>query len=119
LESIMRRFAWIVTLPLIAIVALFAVDNRQSVELELWPLPWGVPAVPLFLLTLLLVLFGFVLGVLVMWFTGAKQRRQIRNVKRDLDDARMELHTLRRQPPVARSAGTALATTQTRLPPAA
>lgn len=113
----MRRFAWIVTLPLIAVVALFAVDNRQAVELELWPLPWALPAVPLFLLTLLLILFGFVMGVLVMWFTGAKHRRQLRNVKRDLDDARMELHTLRRQPP--RAAGTAIATTRTRLPPAA
>ncbi len=115
----MRRFAWIVTLPIIAIVALFAVDNRQAIELDLWPLPWALPPVPLFLLTLLLVLFGFALGVLVMWFTGAKQRRQLRQAKRDLDEARMELHTLRRQPPQARATGTALATTQTRLPPAA
>jgi uncharacterized integral membrane protein len=116
----MRRFAWIVTLPIIAIVALFAVDNRQAIELNLWPLPWALPPVPLFLLTLLLILFGFVFGVLVMWFTGARQRRQLRQAKRDLDEARMELHTLRRQaPPRTTGTGTALATTQTRLPPAA
>lgn len=113
----MRRFAWIVTLPLIAIVALFAVDNRQAIELDLWPLPWALPPVPLFLLTLLLMLFGFVLGVLVMWFTGAKHRRHLRQTRRELDEARMELHTSRRQGPQPR--GTALATTQTRLPPAA
>jgi uncharacterized integral membrane protein len=113
----MRRFAWIVTLPLIAIVALFAVDNRQAIELDLWPLPWALPPVPLFLLTLLLVLFGFLLGVLVMWFTGAKHRRNSRQTRRELDEAKMELHTLRRQPAPPR--GTALATTQTRLPPAA
>jgi uncharacterized membrane-anchored protein YhcB (DUF1043 family) len=75
--------------------------------------------VPLFLLTLLLILFGFVLGVLVMWFTGNRQRRQLRQARRDLDEARMELHSLRRQAPQARGTGTALATTQTRLPPAA
>jgi uncharacterized integral membrane protein len=115
----MRRFAWIVTLPIIAIVALFAVDNRQAIELNLWPLPWALPPVPLFLLTLLLILFGFVLGVLVMWFTGNRQRRQLRQARRDLDEARMELHSLRRQAPQARGTGTALATTQTRLPPAA
>jgi len=115
----MRRFAWIVTLPVIAIVALFAIDNRQPVALELWPLPWALPPIPLFMLTLLLILFGFVFGVLVMWFTGAKQRRQLRQAKRDLDEAKMELHSLRRQPPQARSTGTVLATTQTRLPPAA
>jgi lipopolysaccharide assembly protein A len=115
----MRRFAWIVTLPVIAVVALFAIDNRQPVTLELWPLPWVLPPVPLFLLTLLLILFGFLFGVLVMWLTGGRQRRQLRVLKRDLDEAKIELHTLRRQPPLARSTGTALATTQQRLPPAA
>jgi uncharacterized membrane-anchored protein YhcB (DUF1043 family) len=91
--------------------------NRQDVALNLWPLPWDF-AVPLFLLTLLLILFGFCFGVLVMWFSGAKQRRQLRHVKRDLDEAKTELHTLRRNPPQARATGTALATTQTRLPAA-
>jgi uncharacterized membrane-anchored protein YhcB (DUF1043 family) len=81
-------------------------------------LPWGFAA-PVFLLTLLLILFGFCFGALVMWLTGARQRRQLRRVKRELDDARIELHSLRRQAPQSRSAGTALATTQTRLPPAA
>ncbi|WP_395021447.1 lipopolysaccharide assembly LapA domain-containing protein [Dongia sp.] len=113
----MRRFAWIVTLPIIAIVTAFAVMNRQEVALNLWPLPWDF-AVPVFLLTLLLILFGFCFGVLVMWFTGARQRRQLRAVKRDLDEAKMELHTLRRAPPPQRATGTALATTQTRLPAA-
>jgi uncharacterized integral membrane protein len=112
----MRRFAWIVTLPIIAIVTVFAVMNRQDVAINLWPLPWEF-ATPVFLLTLLLILFGFVFGALIMWFTGAKQRRQLRRVRRALDEAKMELHTLRRQPP--RSTGTALAPAQTRLPPAA
>jgi uncharacterized integral membrane protein len=112
----MRRFAWIVTLPIIAIVTIFAVMNRQEVALNLWPLPWDF-VVPVFLLTLLLILFGFCFGVLVMYLSGARQRRQLRAAKRDLDEAKMELHTLRRAPPPQqRATGTALATTQTRLP---
>ncbi|HVO03964.1 MAG TPA: lipopolysaccharide assembly protein LapA domain-containing protein [Candidatus Cybelea sp.] len=115
----MRRFfGWIVTLAIIAIVTLFAVNNRAPVGVELWPLPWA-PNIPLFLLTLLLILFGFLFGVVVMWFTGAKRRRQLRAAKRELEDARIELHTLRRRPPEVRATGTAVATTQTRLPPAA
>lgn len=114
----MRRFAWIVTLPIIAIITVFAVMNRQDVALNLWPLPWEF-ATPLFLLTLGLILFGFLFGVLVMWFTAGRQRRQLRQARRDLDEAKIELHTLRRQPPQSRSTGTALAMTQTRLPPAA
>jgi len=106
-----------VALPILGIGPVFAVMNRQDVTLDLWPLPWEF-ATPVFLLTLLLILFGFVFGVLVMWFSGAKQRRQLRLARRDLDAAKMELHTLRRAPPQARSTGTALATTQTRLPAA-
>jgi uncharacterized integral membrane protein len=114
----MHRFAWIVTLPIIAVVTVFAVMNRQDVALNLWPLPWEF-AMPVFLLTLLLILFGFCFGVLVMWFSGAKQRRQLRRTRRELDEAKLELHTLRRnpaQPP--RSTGTQLATTRTQLPAA-
>jgi uncharacterized integral membrane protein len=114
----MRRFAWIVTLPIIAIVTVFAVMNRQDVTLNLWPLPWDF-AVPVFLLALLLILFGFCFGVLVTWISGARQRRQLRAAKRDLDQAKMELHSLRRAPPPQhRATGTALATAQTRLPAA-
>jgi uncharacterized integral membrane protein len=113
----MRRFAWIVTLPIIAIITVFAVMNRQDVALNLWPLPWDF-AMPVFLLTLLLILFGFVFGVLVMWFSGAKLRRQHRQTRRELDAAKMELHTLRRQPPQPRGTGTELAAAQSRLPAA-
>jgi uncharacterized integral membrane protein len=114
----MRRFAWIVTLPVSVIVIVFAVMNRQPVELDVWPLPWNVSA-PLFLLTLGLVLFGFLLGVVVMWFTGGKQRRRLRALKRELDDARIDLHEMRQTPrPGAGSSGTAVAVRQNRLPAA-
>jgi len=114
----MRRFTWIVTLPIAALVVLFAVDNRQTVALELWPLPWALPPVPLFLLTLLMVLFGFVFGVAVMWVSGAKQRRQLRNLRRDLDVARSDLHAARHQATAQSATGTALAPTRGRLPAA-
>jgi hypothetical protein len=65
-----------------------------------------------------LILFGFCFGVLVMWFSGTRHRRRLRAAKRDLDEAKMELHTLRRAPPQAPSTGTAIATTRTRLPAA-
>jgi len=116
----MRRFAWIVTLPIIAIIAVFAVDNRQGVDLELWPLPWALPPVPLFLLVLCAILFGFLIGVAAMWFSGARQRRRLREAKRDLDTARSDLHVTRQQAAAERrSAGSALVVAQNRLPPAA
>src|SRR3569623_600395 len=76
LELPMRRFAWIVTLPIIAIVTIFAVMNRQDMALNLWPLPWDF-SLPVFLFTLLLILFGFCFGVLVMRQRGTTHRRAL------------------------------------------
>jgi uncharacterized integral membrane protein len=115
----MRRFGWIVTIPLTVIVLVFAIDNRQPVDLELWPLPWAVPPVPLFALTLVLILLGFAIGIAAMWFSGAKQRRQNRQLKRDLDAAKSEIYTLRNRAHDPRPQGTSVTVTQTRLPPAA
>jgi uncharacterized integral membrane protein len=114
----MRRFGWIVSIPVIVIVALFAVDNRQGVAIELWPLPWAFPAIPVFVLTLGAVLFGFLFGCLVMWWTGGKHRRRLREARRDLDAARSELHVVKQQRPAA-PVGTAVTISQNRLPPAA
>jgi uncharacterized integral membrane protein len=113
----MRRLGWIVSIPVIIIVALFAVNNRQTVDIELWPLPWAVPPVPVFVLTLGAVLFGFLFGCLVMWLTGGKHRRRMREARRDLDAARSELHVARQRP--AAPVGTAVAVSRNRLPPAA
>ena len=114
----MRRFGWIVSIPVIIIVAVFAVDNRQDVTLEFWPLPWALPwPVPVYLLTLGAVVFGFLFGCLVMWLTGARHRRRLREARRDLDAARSELHVVKQRP--AAPTGTAVTLSQNRLPPAA
>ena len=112
----MRRLGWIVSIPVIIVVALFAVNNRQSVDLELWPLPWALPPIPLFVLTLGAILFGFLFGCLVMWLTGAKHRRRLRDARRDLDAVRSELHVVKQRP--APPTGTAVTISQNRLPAA-
>ena len=112
----MRRLGWIVSIPVIIVVALFAVNNRQSVDLELWPLPWALPPIPLFVLTLGAILFGFLFGCLVMWLTGAKHRRRLRDARRDLDAVRSELHVVKQRPTAP--TGTAVTISQNRLPAA-
>ena len=114
----MRRFGWIISIPIIAIIVIFAVMNRQDAALNLWPLPWAVQ-VPLFLLTLGAVLFGFLFGVLVMWISAARQRRRLRETKRHLDAAHSELQMARRETAAARNPGTSVAVSRNRLPPAA
>ena len=42
----MRLVHWLVTLPLAAILAAFAVESWEDVTLGLWPLEAGGPGVP-------------------------------------------------------------------------
>ncbi len=73
----MRTFRWV----LIGLVALalvvFAVDNRQTVTVSLWPLPIEA-SMGLYLVLLLTLLAGFLLGELAAWMNGHHWRRKAR-----------------------------------------
>ncbi len=36
----MRRFSYILTVPLAVILVVFAIDNRDTLQVSFWPLPW-------------------------------------------------------------------------------
>jgi uncharacterized integral membrane protein len=105
----MRRFTWIISLPITIVIVLFAVMNRELVTLNLWPLPWDLAA-PLYLLTLGCILFGFLVGLLVMWLSHGSSRRRARELARRVDAQANELNALRRNAPAG--TGTALAITK-------
>jgi uncharacterized integral membrane protein len=73
-----RYIAWIVTIPFALLLLSFAISNRELVTLGLWPLPFRIDA-PLYLVALLPLLLGVVIGGLVLWFgrlaTGLRMRR--------------------------------------------
>src|SRR5262249_51442902 len=70
--------AWIVTVPFALLLLSFAISNREAVTLGLWPLPFRIDA-PLYLVALLPLLLGVLIGGLVLWFarfaTGLRMRR--------------------------------------------
>lgn len=73
----MRRFAWIVTLPVTLVIVVFAVANRQTVTIDLWPLEMSY-SLPLFALVLICLLVGFLCGVVIMWLSAGKTRSRAR-----------------------------------------
>lgn len=78
----LRRLSWILTLPLALLVVSFAVSNRDSVALGLWPLPF-MAELPVFALVLGTFVLGFVAGGLVAWagqhgHRAAERRHQSR-----------------------------------------
>jgi uncharacterized integral membrane protein len=78
----MKRLSLIVTLPLILILAVFAVANRQEVELNLWP--FATVTTWLFMVALGMLVVGMLVGALWMWMPllhwrlrGRSQERRI------------------------------------------
>lgn len=73
----MRRLSWIVTIPITLLVVSFALSNRETAELGLWPFDVTV-STPLFVAVLLPFLLGMALGGFVSWALSVPARRQAR-----------------------------------------
>lgn len=78
---IMRFGAKFIGLPVAVAVVLFAVSNRHFVDISLWPFSGSV-ATPVYLVTLLALLIGFIAGALAMWLSAGRLRRRARRAER-------------------------------------
>ena len=92
----MRAVSWTVMLVAALLLIPFAVSNRATVSLGLWPLPFSVD-LPLYLLALLLLLAGFVLGAAAAWIGGRRVRRELRRRRRRVEALERELKAARSQ----------------------
>ena len=91
------RFLWWAALAVIALVLiLFAVSNRESVSVGLWPLPDHVD-LPLYLLVLGTLIVGFFLGEVVAWVSGWRWRREARRSRERIAMLERELEAERAQ----------------------
>ena len=77
----MRAVYWAVIVIVAALLIPFAVSNRATVSLGLWPLPFLID-LPLYVLVLLLLLAGFVGGAATAWMAGRRARRELRRWRR-------------------------------------
>jgi uncharacterized integral membrane protein len=76
------RFAsWIVAIAVAIGFAVFAVANREWVEVSLAPLPISF-GLPLFAIIIAVLFLGALIGGATVWLSGAKQRRLARRTRR-------------------------------------
>lgn len=73
----MRLLFWVIVILVAVAAALFAVSNREAVELAFWPLPFALD-LPLYLAVLLALLTGLLFGGLLAWIAGRHWRREVR-----------------------------------------
>ncbi len=93
----------IVLVPLAAIATLFAVINRDSVQLTFDPLDWTglgqAVSVPLFVVIFAALATGVILGGSAVWLTQGRHRKAARVHAREAARHREELERLRSDTP--------------------
>ena len=73
---------------------LFAVSNRQMVDLTVWPFPFTLPA-PIYAVALTAVAIGVVWGGAIGWWGAVRARRRARLEARRAADLEKDLHELK------------------------
>ena len=86
----MRIVRWSVTIAVAVLLVIFAVSNRQSVEVTFWPFPVTI-ASPLSFVVLGAVLLAFLIGQFVAWLAAQRWRREARAKQRRIEALEREL----------------------------
>jgi uncharacterized integral membrane protein len=81
---------WWLTLIAAAVLVPFAIANRATVPLGLWPFPFMLET-PVYLLVLLTLFAGFVIGAACVWIAGHGLRRELRRRRRRVGALEREL----------------------------
>jgi uncharacterized integral membrane protein len=104
MRSVLKFLQWFVFLVVALVVVVFVVQNRQEVEVSLWPLPFVKPA-PLFGVIIACVLVGFLLGAFSAWLSGGTARRKARELARLNAEKAQQINQLSQQLAAQRQAG--------------
>lgn len=86
----MRAVYWIFVAVGAAVLAVFAVSNRENIALAYWPLPF-LFELPLYLLVLAALVLGFICGEATTWLAGRRWRREVRRCGRRIAALEREL----------------------------
>jgi len=91
----------LIVIPAALLIVLFAVANRGPVMVSLDPFAGDPPmfgmSVPLFLLVLMVLILGVIVGGISAWMRQSRWRHRARRLSAELKAARAENEALRRQ----------------------
>lgn len=90
--------AALILVPLAIVIVAFAVANRQGVTVSFDPFGGSAPAasltLPLFVLVIVLLIIGVVIGGTAAWLRHGRWRRAARRLERDVKELNARLHAL-------------------------
>ncbi len=113
----------LILVPVAVFLILFAVANRQWTGVSLDPFSSEPPVLavhlPLFLVILLALMLGVIVGGIAAWLGQRKPRRAARRLEVELREARAETEAWKRRAEAEQAAATPLTPLTYRPPPAA
>ena len=96
MHAVLRFVRWVLFLLVAFIVVTFMVQNRDMVEVSLWPLPFVKPA-PLWAVIVGFLLLGFLLGAISAWLSGGGARKRARELARANAEKAQQISQLNQQ----------------------
>ena len=85
---------YVIALPVLLLLVLFALSNTQPVRLGLWPTWYGLEA-PLSAAMLIGMGVAFLLGAILVWFSELAQRRRARRAEQTVRALEEQVQELR------------------------
>lgn len=86
----MRLLTWLISLPIFAAVIVFVLQNRFQVPISFWPFDAEV-TMPVSILSLGLLILGFVAGSLVTGFSLFRSQIEARGLRKQVADLTKKL----------------------------
>ena len=99
-STLRKVVAAVILVPLTIVIIGFAVANREKVTISLDPFGPNSAAVwqtqPLFVVVIVALILGAIVGGIAAWLRQAKWRRTARRLEREVANLRAEVDTLKR-----------------------
>ena len=86
----MKVFRWVIAALVAALLVIFAISNRQSVEVTFWPFPVVIESA-LSLVVLGAIVLAFLVGQFVAWLGAQRWRHEARAKQRRIEALEREL----------------------------
>lgn len=79
----MKLLSWLITLPIIAVIASFVFSNRAEVTLTFWPFDYQF-MLPVYAVALLSLFVGVIMGAVIAWIGTLRYRFEARRLRKEL-----------------------------------
>ncbi len=98
-----RLVKWVFLIPVGALVSVFAISNRQSASLAFAVLSADDPLltvdIPIYLIVLVSIFVGILIGGISAWFAGSEVRSNARRLRRKTRTLEKDLEATRNEEP--------------------